>query len=189
MRRGVLVVGELVDVVNGEQRYLRRKLDRHIQTCVSRRLAFWLGRLARVRGGGVGGGCCAALCVVQTCVSATLLMMMLMMALAAWGLGALAGQVLTACGRRRRRRRGQRFINNHSTPYKQRQTNHNASQPCPPPSLPLLLTKRNQHSNNRRALWYTALEVATMSGLGALNVWAVARLFRGAGLYGGKICV
>lgn len=35
VKRNVLVVGELVDILSGEQRYLQRKLDRHIQTCVS----------------------------------------------------------------------------------------------------------------------------------------------------------
>ena len=35
VKRNVLVVGELVDILSGEQRYLQRKLDRHMETCVS----------------------------------------------------------------------------------------------------------------------------------------------------------
>jgi hypothetical protein len=35
VKRNVLVVGELVDILSGEQRYLQRKLERHIETCVS----------------------------------------------------------------------------------------------------------------------------------------------------------
>jgi hypothetical protein len=34
VKQSVLVVGELVDIVSGEQRYLHRKLERHIKTCV-----------------------------------------------------------------------------------------------------------------------------------------------------------
>jgi hypothetical protein len=30
-----MVVGELIDILSGEQKYLHRKLDRHIQTVVS----------------------------------------------------------------------------------------------------------------------------------------------------------
>lgn len=39
VKRNVMVVGELVDILSGEQKYLHRKLDRHIQTVVSGR---WL---------------------------------------------------------------------------------------------------------------------------------------------------
>jgi len=35
VKRNVLVVGELIDILSGEQRYLQRKLERHMQTCVS----------------------------------------------------------------------------------------------------------------------------------------------------------
>eukprot|EP00879_Flechtneria_rotunda_P020840 GHRR01021941.1.p1 GENE.GHRR01021941.1~~GHRR01021941.1.p1 ORF type:complete len:198 (+),score=28.95 GHRR01021941.1:153-746(+) len=35
VRRNVMVVGELVDILSGEQKYLHRKLERHIQTVVS----------------------------------------------------------------------------------------------------------------------------------------------------------
>lgn len=35
VKRNVLVVGELVDILSGEQRYLQRKLERHIKTCHS----------------------------------------------------------------------------------------------------------------------------------------------------------
>lgn len=35
VRRSVMVVGELVDILGGEQRYLQRKLERHIKTGVS----------------------------------------------------------------------------------------------------------------------------------------------------------
>jgi hypothetical protein len=35
VKRNVLVVEELVDILSGEQRYLQRKLERHIKTCVS----------------------------------------------------------------------------------------------------------------------------------------------------------
>jgi hypothetical protein len=35
VKRNVLVVGELIDILSGEQKYLHRKLDRHIQTVVS----------------------------------------------------------------------------------------------------------------------------------------------------------
>ncbi|KIY96837.1 isocitrate dehydrogenase (NAD+) [Monoraphidium neglectum] len=38
VKRNVMVVGELVEILNGEQRYLQRKLDRHVQTCVSAEL-------------------------------------------------------------------------------------------------------------------------------------------------------
>ena len=66
------------------------------------------------------------------------------------------------------------------------------SHPPPPRPSPSHETARpggRQRSNRRRTLWYTALEVAALSGLGALNVWAVAGFFKGAGRYGGKICV
>lgn len=43
VKREVLVVGELVEILSGEQKYLQRKLDRHIMTVVR-------------RGGGGGGG-------------------------------------------------------------------------------------------------------------------------------------
>jgi hypothetical protein len=48
VRRNVMVVSELVDILGGEQKYLRRKLDRHIQTVVSR-----VGLLVPGGGGGV----------------------------------------------------------------------------------------------------------------------------------------
>lgn len=35
VRRNVMVVGELIDILSGEQKYLHRKLERHIQTVVS----------------------------------------------------------------------------------------------------------------------------------------------------------
>ena len=38
VKRSVMVVAELVDILGGEQRYLRRKVDRHIKTVVRR---FW----------------------------------------------------------------------------------------------------------------------------------------------------
>ena len=44
VRRNVMVVSELVDILGGEQKYLRRKLDRHILTVVSR----WGGGLVGI---------------------------------------------------------------------------------------------------------------------------------------------
>jgi len=42
VRRNVMVVSELVDILGGEQKYLRRKLDRHILTVHSNnRRALW----------------------------------------------------------------------------------------------------------------------------------------------------
>ncbi|KAI8474611.1 MAG: emp24/gp25L/p24 family/GOLD-domain-containing protein [Monoraphidium minutum] len=42
VKRDVLVVGELVEILSGEQRYLQRKLERHMQTCrSSRRRTLW----------------------------------------------------------------------------------------------------------------------------------------------------
>jgi len=49
LKRNAMVVGELVDIVSGEQRYLQRKLERHILTCVS---GLWLQR--RWRWAGLG---------------------------------------------------------------------------------------------------------------------------------------
>lgn len=37
VKRNVMVVAELVDILSGEQRYLRRKLERHILTVVGTR--------------------------------------------------------------------------------------------------------------------------------------------------------
>ncbi|KAI8463366.1 MAG: emp24/gp25L/p24 family/GOLD-domain-containing protein [Monoraphidium minutum] len=80
VKRNVLVVGELVEILSGEQRYLQRKLDRHLQTC---------------------------------------------------------------------------------------------------------------HSNNRRALWYTLLEVSLLAGLGAFNVYTVSGMFKNSmgGRFAGRISV
>ncbi|GBF91187.1 hypothetical protein Rsub_04856 [Raphidocelis subcapitata] len=53
VRRGVMVVGELVEIVGGEQRYLQRKLERHIQTCHSnnrRTLGYTLLEVAALAG-------------------------------------------------------------------------------------------------------------------------------------------
>jgi hypothetical protein len=41
VKRNVMVVGELIDILSGEQKYLHRKLDRHIQTVVSRAGIRW----------------------------------------------------------------------------------------------------------------------------------------------------
>lgn len=42
VKRNVMVVGELVDILSGEQKYLHRKLDRHIQTVKSNNArTFW----------------------------------------------------------------------------------------------------------------------------------------------------
>jgi hypothetical protein len=41
-----------------------------------------------------------------------------------------------------------------------------------------------QRSNNRRTLWYTLLEVATIAAIGAFNVHFVSGLFKGASGYG-----
>jgi hypothetical protein len=35
VKREVLVVGELIEILSGEQKYLQRKLERHIKTVVS----------------------------------------------------------------------------------------------------------------------------------------------------------
>jgi hypothetical protein len=34
VKREVLVVGELIEILSGEQKYLQRKLERHIKTVV-----------------------------------------------------------------------------------------------------------------------------------------------------------
>ncbi len=39
-------------------------------------------------------------------------------------------------------------------------------------------------SNNRRALWYTVLEVLTLAAVGAMNVFVVSNMFKGSGQYG-----
>jgi hypothetical protein len=36
VKREVLVVGELIEILSGEQKYLQRKLERHIKTVVSK---------------------------------------------------------------------------------------------------------------------------------------------------------
>ncbi|WIA35079.1 hypothetical protein OEZ86_003566 [Tetradesmus obliquus] len=42
VKRNVMVVGELVDILSGEQKYLHRKLDRHIETVKSNNArTFW----------------------------------------------------------------------------------------------------------------------------------------------------
>lgn len=47
-----------------------------------------------------------------------------------------------------------------------------------------------QHSNNRRALWYTVLEVVTLAGVGAFNVYYVSSMFKGpGGRFAGRIVV
>jgi hypothetical protein len=45
VKRNVMVVGELIDILSGEQKYLHRKLDRHIQTVVSGTGSRHAGRL------------------------------------------------------------------------------------------------------------------------------------------------
>jgi len=42
-------------------------------------------------------------------------------------------------------------------------------------------TTPQQHSNNRRTLWYTVLEVLTLTAVGAFNVYIVSRMFKGHG--------
>jgi hypothetical protein len=39
VKREVLVVGELIEILSGEQKYLQRKLERHIKTVVSHHLS------------------------------------------------------------------------------------------------------------------------------------------------------
>jgi hypothetical protein len=49
-----------------------------------------------------------------------------------------------------------------------------------------------QHSNNRRTLWYTVLEVLTLAGVSAFNVYFVSNLFkhtRMGGRFVGRIAV
>lgn len=41
VRRNVMVVGELIDILSGEQKYLHRKLERHIKTVVSSSTRSW----------------------------------------------------------------------------------------------------------------------------------------------------
>jgi hypothetical protein len=49
---------------------------------------------------------------------------------------------------------------------------------APPPPLP---RRPLQRSNNRRALWYTVLEVLVLAGMGAFNVYVVRDMFKGFG--------
>ena len=151
VRRGVLVVSELVDVVGGEQRYLRRKVERHIDTCVS---------------AGRGGRFCVCVCVGGSFQC---------------GFGGVGVGTCFVRSRGQRECRGtsQRAPLFPSSLHKHAPLTPLPSTPPPP----------KQRSNRRRTLWYTALEVAALAGLGALNVWAVSGFFKGAGRYGGKICV
>lgn len=53
VKREVMVVGELVEILSGEQKYLQRKLERHIKTVVrglmSCALLLWCGGQAQPR--------------------------------------------------------------------------------------------------------------------------------------------
>lgn len=55
VKRNVMVVGELVEILSGEQRYLQHKLNRHMQTCRSNnRRALWYTVLEVFTLAGVG---------------------------------------------------------------------------------------------------------------------------------------
>lgn len=56
VKRNVLVVSELVEILSGEQRYLARKLERHMATArSSNRRAFWYTALEVLLVLAVGG--------------------------------------------------------------------------------------------------------------------------------------
>ena len=66
---------------------------------------------------------------------------------------------------------------------------HPSHAPRAAPRLP-----RAQHSNSRRTLWYTVLEVAVLAAVGVFNVMTVSKMFRFAGggplnPFGGRIVV
>jgi hypothetical protein len=67
VKREVMVVSELIDILSGEQKYLQRKLDRHIKTVV--RWLDWL-HVCTQQTAGTWGGCLAAdMCCSCLCPS------------------------------------------------------------------------------------------------------------------------